>query len=227
MAGMQIDPRERHEEAIAAIKKRAPVSRKDWDRMESVEREHAFTVANVTEMRVLQQTLDAVESAVEHGTTLEDFKDAVSVDLIESWGGEIPGRLETIFRTNAQNAYSEGRYAINSAPAVKEARPYWRYDDVTSDRECEECEACGGTVLPADDPFWSKCVPPLHFNCSCTITALSPEEAEEEGIDEKGPEVEVDEDFGEPPSTTGKDWEPDMSGFSPELREALEERLRG
>ena len=131
----------------------------------------------------------------------------------------------TIFRTNIQTAYAEGRHAINSAPAVKEARPYWRYDDTDNDRECDTCHDCHGVVLPADDPFWSDHHPPLHPNCSCTVTALSPEEAKDEGIDDEGPDVEVDDGFGAEPSVEGKDWEPDLSGLDPELRAALEARL--
>ena len=138
MPGMQIPSDEKYQEAIDAIRKRVPVSREDWDALTTAEREHAFTVSEVTEMRVLQDVLDSVDRAVETGTTLEDFKDDIAVELIESWGGEIPGRLENVFRTNVLTSYAEGRHAINSAPAVREARPYWRFDDTGTDRECEE-----------------------------------------------------------------------------------------
>jgi SPP1 gp7 family putative phage head morphogenesis protein len=223
---MVIDKEDRFVEAIAAIKKRVPIKREEWDTLQSTEREQAFTVSDVTEIRVLQNVLDAMDSAITNGATLEDFKDEIAADLIESWGGEIPGRLETIFRTNAQVAYSEGRYAINSAPAVKEARPYWLWDEVEDDRECDVCAECSGTVRPADDPWWNRHVAPLHFNCRCTITALTPEEASEEGIDTAGPDVEADEGFGAAPSSEGADWQPDLSAFDPDLAAALAERLR-
>ena len=222
---MVLPDSERFGEAIESVRKRVPIARHEWDALQAAERETAFTVANVTEMRVLQQVLDGVEAAVRDGTTLEDFRADIGPSLIESWGGEIPGRMETVFRTNIQVAYSQGRHAINSAPVVREARPYLRFDDVPSDRECELCEECGGTVLPADDPWWHTHTPPLHHCCECTATALSPEEAAEEGIDDAGAGIDADDGFGGEPSAIGEDWEPDLSEFSPELRAELETRL--
>ena len=225
MADLQIPAHERYAEAVASVRKRVPVPKAVWNTMQTEEREHAFTVAEVARTHVLQQVLDAIAKAVEDGTAITDFRDEVADKLIDQWGGEIPGRIEAIFRTNIGYAYAEGRYAINSAPAVKEARPYWRYDDTDNDRECDECHDCHGTVLPADDPWWDDHHPPLHHQCECTVTALSPEEAADEGVDEEGPDAEADDGFGEEPSVEGKDWEPDLSGLDPELRAALEERL--
>jgi hypothetical protein len=226
MAGMKIAPVEKYDEAIASVKRRVPMPREEWDALGAAERENAFTVSEVTEMRVLQQVLDGIDSAVEYGTTLDDFKDSISADLVEAWGGENPDRIENIFRTNVLESYAQGREAVMSAPAVREARPYCRFDDVPSDRECDECADCGGTVLPADDPWWATHTPLLHYRCRCIKTPLSPEEAAEEGIDDAGPDVQLDDDdFGGIPSAIGKDWEPDLSSFDPELKSALEERL--
>jgi SPP1 gp7 family putative phage head morphogenesis protein len=226
MADLQIKESEHYAEAIASVRKRVPVPRATWDAMQVEERAHAFTVAEVARTNVLQSVLDAIDKAVEKGTAITDFRAEVADKLIDQWGGEIPGRVETIFRTNIQTAYAEGRHAINSAPAVKEARPYWRYDDTDNDRECDECHECHGTVLAADDPAWSKMYPPLHHQCECTVTALTPEEAQDEGIDEEGPDVEADEGFGHEPSSIGSDWAPDLTNIDPELRSALEARLR-
>lgn len=158
MAEPAADP-DRFDAAVEAFRKRVPVDRESWDLLTTQQRERAFTVSRVTEGRVLQSTFDAIDRAVAEGSTLQDFKDSVAADLIESWGGEIPGRLETIFRTNVMGAYGEGRHAIMSSPTVKQARPYWRFDDAETDRECEICGECGGTTLPADDPWWGVTQP--------------------------------------------------------------------
>lgn len=67
----------------------------------------------------------------------------------------------------------------------------------------------------------------IVHNCECQVTALSPEEAEEEGVTgaRDMPDVEADEGFGNEPSSEGKDWAPDLEGYDPELREALEKML--
>lgn len=228
MADLQIPETEHYREAIDSVRKRVPVPRSVWDTMQADEREHAFTVSQVARMDVLQDVLDSMDKAVEKGTALDDFRAEVADKLIEQWGGsEIPNRIETIFRTNIQVAYAEGRHAINSAPAVKEARPFWRYDDTDNDRECDLCHECGGVVLPADDPWWRTHTPPLHHQCECTVTALSPDEAAEEGLTDADdrPDVEADEGFGSEPSSVGKDWAPDLEGYDPALREALEKKL--
>jgi SPP1 gp7 family putative phage head morphogenesis protein len=226
LGDLRIPESEHYAEAIEAVRKRVPVPRDVWDTMEAEERERAFTVTAVSRARVLQEVLEAVEVAVREGTAIDDFREAIADELIGEWGGEeIPGRIETIFRTNIAEAYCEGRHAINSAPAVKEARPYWRYDDTDNDRECETCHDCHGVILDADDPWWDDHHPPLHHRCECQVTALSPEEAADEGVDDEGPDVDVDEGFGNQPSAVGRDWSPDLSSLDPDLRAALEDEL--
>jgi uncharacterized protein with gpF-like domain len=228
MPDLQIPEQEHYREAIDSVRKRVPVPRDVWDTMQADEREHAFTVSQVARTDVLQDVLDAVDKAVETGTSLDDFRAEVADKLIEQWGGsEIPGRIETIFRTGISQAYAEGRHAINSAPAVKEARPYWRYNDTDNDRECDLCHKCHGVTLPADDPFWLTHYPLLHYCCCCEVDALSVEEAAEEGLTDPDdvPDVEADDGFGAQPSSEGKDWAPDLTDLDPELRDALEKKL--
>jgi SPP1 gp7 family putative phage head morphogenesis protein len=218
---MTIDSDEHYREAIEAFRKKVPMRRGEFDALTAREKQRAFTVAQVTRGRVLQQVYDAVDSAVTHGTDFTQFKKDCAAQLIESWGGKKPGQIENVFRTNVLGSYAAGRHAINSSPAVREARPYLRFDDTDDDRECDECEDCKGTILPADDPWWSDHSVPLHFQCRCTTTALSEEEADEEGIDTRGPDVEADEGFGARPDEEGEDWAPDLSNMAPALREAL------
>jgi SPP1 gp7 family putative phage head morphogenesis protein len=132
--------------------------------------------------------------------------------------------VSTIFRTNLENAYSAGRHAIYTAPAVKEARPYLRFDAIGDERTCEECSALDGVIRPTDE--WTNLTPPLHFNDRCILTPLSPEEAEDEGVSDGLPPVEADEGFGGAPSEEGTDWKPDLSDYSMEIADVLRERLR-
>jgi hypothetical protein len=225
MPDLQIQEHEHYREAIDSVRKRVPVPRAVWDTMQAEERDHAFTVSQVARTQVLQQVLDAIDKAVTTGTAITDFRDEVADKLIDQWGGEIPGRIETIFRTNIAAAYAEGRHAINSAPAVKEARPYWRFDDTDNDRECDLCHDCHGVILPSDHPWWNTHHTPLHHQCECQVTALTPEEAADEGLTETPPDVDADDGFGRQPSSDGKDWAPDLSDIDPELRRALEQKL--
>lgn len=157
------DP-DRFEEAIAAFRKRVPMTRKEWDDLNEAQREHAFMVSEVATADVVTDVCDAIDKAITEGSTLEDFKENVGDLLESSWGGPRPGRLDTIFRTNVQTAYNAGRHAIFSAPAVKKARPYLRFDGVEDDRQCF---AAGTPVRTASGDVPIESIKPGQFVISC------------------------------------------------------------
>lgn len=219
------DP-ERFDEAVDAFRKRVPMRDSEWRQLTQAERAYAFKVAEVAKADVIQDVFTAIDKAVEKGTTLDVFKEEVAGKLLSQWGGPRPGRLDTIFRTNVLGAYNEGRHAVFTAPAVKRARPYWRFDGVDDQRQSDICAAIDGTLLPADDPFWRTHTPGLHYNCRSTIIALSEEEAQEEGVDDEAPDAPAQDGFGAQPDTEGRDWEVDLSEYADEIAAELEERLK-
>ena len=213
-------------EAIAAWRKRDPMSSDDYDALEEGEADHAWTVAAAAQADLVADVFDAIESAIENGDTLEDFQDTVSDRLAEAWGGPNPARIETIFRTNVNSAYNEGRHAIFSAPKVKEARPYFRFDVIDDDRLDDVCADCGGVILPQDDPWWDEHLPPLHFNCRCSFTALSEDEARDAGgADDEGPDADADDGFGDAPNEDGEDWQPDEGDYPAAVGDVLADVL--
>jgi hypothetical protein len=158
---------DKFEEAIRAFRRRVPISDAVYAALTEAERAYAFKVAGIAQARQVQEVFDAIDRAIEHGTTLDDFKAEVGGTLAEAWGGEDAPRVERVFRTEVLRSYSEGREEIHSAPAVREAFPYTRFDAVGDARsdECDICEPLDGTILRADDPFWAAHQLPLHPNC--------------------------------------------------------------
>lgn len=216
------------EEAIRALLDRVPMTRELYDQLLEAERNFAFTVSNVAQADVVADVLDGIERAVRDGTTLDDFKDDIGGRLEESWGGEIPGRIETIFRTNVMTAYGQGRYEQHTDDAVIAARPYWRLDGVLDKDTSEICEPLlkAKIVLPADHPWWNGHYPPLHYNCRDLITALTKEQAQDEGITRSPPDIKALPGFGDAPSGAGSDWEPDpRAEYQAPLAGALEDKL--
>jgi SPP1 gp7 family putative phage head morphogenesis protein len=221
-AGQPTADPDRFDEAIRAWRRRAPISDDDLAILDDEELAHAFKVAGVTEARVLEDVFDALDRAIEQGTTLEDFQADAGELLFDAWGAEDSPRLEAIFRTNVLSAYAEGREEIFNDPAVREARPYKQYRAVGDNRDCEICDPLDGTVLPADDAFWAGHKVPLHIQCRCEVVALTPEEAADEGIDDGAPDHEPPADgFGK-----GQDYEPDLSSFDPGIASVLRDRLK-
>lgn len=215
------------QEAIDRFRELVPMTDEEFDALTEAEQDFAFTVANVAQADLVAEVYDSIERAITDGTTLDDFKADVGDQLADAWGGEEPGRLETIFRTNVMDAYSSGRYDVMTAPAVAEARPYWRYDAVgDGGRTCDICEPCDGVVLPQDHPWWSRHYPILHPNCRCIATPLSEDEAKDEGITGSPPDVDPAPGFGTPPAGGGgSDWQPDTSDYPAGIGDELESRL--
>lgn len=222
MWNVSSDP-SRFAEAVAWHRRRTPFTDEQWKALDRKARQKAFTVARVAQLDLVTEVWHAIERAIDEGTTLRDFKATLGPKLRAAWQGSVERpahRLETIFRTNVQKAYAAGRYA--QAQEVKDDRPFWMFDAVLDSRTSEICEACNGTVRPADDPWWSTHQPPLHFNCRSTVITLSPEEAHAQGISALAPRAEALEGFGAAPDQD--DWEPKVADYPSELWATYEKR---
>lgn len=195
------------------FKAKTAIPEQEYYALEESARARAFTVSGVTELDVMSSVYESLERAIENGTTLEDFRKEVGGLLESEWGGADPSRLETIFRTNVQSAYSAGRYIQNNRPEVRATHPYSKYSAIMDGNTTELCASLDGTVLPSSDPFWASHQPPLHFNCRSDITAISEEEAREAGIDTGAPELDAESGFG----AVLEAYEPDLSTRPPDL----------
>lgn len=201
------------DDAIRWFREKLRMPDSEYYALEARARARAFTVSGVADLDIMSEVWRAVDRAVADGTTLADFRADALEGLREQWGGEIPGRLETIFRTNVQSAYSAGRYQFNTRPETRQTHPYSAFHAVMDDRTTDECADADGTVLPTEDSWWADHQPPLHFNCRSDVTAVTEEEAHELGVDDVGPEVDVDEGFGNPLA----EFDPDVSDRPPDL----------
>lgn len=205
------------EEAIRYFRSLVPMPKAEWLKLKAKAREQAFTVAGVAQLDVVAEVWASLTEAMASGTDFKAWAEQSSERLVAQWGGSVqdPGwRLQTIFRTNLQRAYSAGRLEQATDPDVAEDRPYWMFDATLDTRTTGICKKLHGTILPADDPFWSKHTPPCHFNCRSTLITLTPEQAEQMGGVTKKPRVKAASGFGGSPSTA---WKPDPGKYPRDL----------
>lgn len=231
------------EEAFQFFEKKglvlSPGSWRDlWERANT----HAFTVARVTAVDVLEDIRDAVSRAIEEGVSLGEFQKSLSEILDRkgwfSWKGEdaevtfpdgtvrkrlTPWRLETIYRTNVQSAYATGRY--RQMLEVAERRPFWMYDAVGDRRTRPSHAAMDGKVYRFDHPFWDRWYPPNGFNCRCTVRTMSPDELDRSALQESTTGVDLSPDAGFAYNPGREAWKPDFNKYSPQGRALIEEIL--
>jgi SPP1 gp7 family putative phage head morphogenesis protein len=133
-------------------------------------------------MDILRDIQTSLEEAIgaEGGMTLREWKAGIR-DTLERKGWYAPEgkativkmpdgsvrkrltgwRLDNIFATNSQEAYSTGRH--KQLQEVKDRRPYWMYVAVMDSATRPDHAAMNGKVWHADHPIWDKWYPPNGF----------------------------------------------------------------
>jgi SPP1 gp7 family putative phage head morphogenesis protein len=215
----------RFAEAVAWFRTRVPMNDDDFRELTGDARAQAFFVSGVAQLDLVTDVWEALDKALVLGTTLQDFKKSVGERLASEWGGSNPRRLETVFRTNVQKAYSAGRFEQMTQPDILEDRPVWMFDAVYDSRTSAVCKECDNVRLPADHAWWKSHIPPLHFSCRSAITTLSSEEAAEVGGLSQPPSSSADNGFGATPGSA-EDWRPSKSDYPEPLWNAFAARNR-
>lgn len=171
--GIATSPK-KFKEAIKAFRERVPMSDDTFEALDARAKQKAFRVAGVAQLDVVTHVWRLIDRAIATGQSLEDFKAEATDRLKRAWGGSVenpPARVETIFRTNVQSAFSAGRWAQMTDPEVLEVQTHWMFDAILDDATTEVCSECDGTILPASSAWWATHNPPLHFNA---VTADTP-----------------------------------------------------
>ena len=158
---------------------------------------HAFTVAKVMQLDILDDLLDAVDSSLAEGWTYRRFAAKITPTLQQKgwWGvkemldpktGKLveaqlgsPRRLKTIYRANLRTARAAGQW--QRIERTRATHPYLRYELGPSEQHRPEHAAWSGTLLPADDPWWRTHFPPNGWGCKCRVRQISRREAKRLG----------------------------------------------
>lgn len=152
------------------------------------ENQAGFTVAKAMQMDLLMAIREQVDTAIELGTTLKTFRDALIPNLVKRgwWGrammadpvtGETKEvqlgsarRLKVIYDTNLRTAHAEGQWA--RIQESKATMPFLMYDHTPSAHERKEHAAWDGLVLLADDSWWQSHYPVKAWGCKCRVIQL-------------------------------------------------------
>jgi len=164
--------------AIEFWKQRAKLTDEEARALGEGAKRRAFYVTGLARRDLVQLVSDGIEEALKNGETLADFKKRIATAIqTQGWHDY---RVENIFRTNMQTAYSAGRY--KKMQAVKASRPYWQYIAVMDKRVRPSHAILHEKVYPADHEFWATNYPPNGFRCRCGVRTLSARQVEKQGL---------------------------------------------
>lgn len=175
--------------------------------LDMVREEHdvAFTVAKMLQVDLLNTVQKSLDTALAEGWSIQRFRQSLTpilqsagwwgkADVLDPFGNLVPDaqlgsahRLNTIYRSNLQSAYSVGQW--ERIDEDKDRAPWLMYDAVDDHRTREEHDKLRNIVLRVSDPFWHRFMPPNGYNCRCGVIQLTDDDLERLGLKPSRPPV--------------------------------------
>lgn len=164
-------------QAIERVLKLIGMSRNAFDGLAQRYKMQAFTIAGVSDVKLIEQIQKALADVMTSGGTEKEFQAAVNA-LTDKVGIErlATTQVNSVFQTNVQTAYQNGRFEQMSDPAVAAALPFWTYRTAGDDRVRPAHAALDGFSARNNDVVWNRIYPPCGYNCRCTVTAEGPDD---------------------------------------------------
>lgn len=172
--------------AVSSLLERDVMSPQDFYRLGGAAKQQAFTITADLTRAAIDDVREALAETVSRGASLEEFTREVEsrFDTLPI----SPGHLENVYRSNIQEAFSQGMERILDHPIVADGFPFRIYVPVhdararKSHRDLETLGLDGTAVYWADDPTWIRFRPPWDFNCRCGWIPCSVETAASLGV---------------------------------------------
>ena len=175
----------------------------------------AFWITGLIDTKIREKARGILLNAIGTGEALSKTIQKLS-DTFEPYVGDenvlrddevvSPSRLETIVRTNATDAFNQGR--IVEARQAGEFLVGFQYSAVLDQVTTDVCKFLDGKAFRPDDPLLDTLRPPRHFSCRATLIPISIDEevAEDDFITPREADEALElsgEDFGGPARSTG------------------------
>ena len=159
-------------EAIDFFRQKDNIPSEHWTAVMDEAHSRGFAVAGATKEAMIQDFREAIDKALAKGTTFQEFRGDFDT-IVQKYGwshtGTADWRAKVIYNTNLSTAFSAGRYAQATDPAVLAAFPYWQYQHINCPNPRLQHIAWSGMVLRADDPWWDAHYPPNGWGCHCQV----------------------------------------------------------
>lgn len=178
-----------YDEALKYYQKRMALSDEDVQKLRKLYGNEAARVTRSASDLVEKKAAEAISESLKAGEHIK-LAQARLLTALESAGISEPSPFlcETLVRTGISQAYSAGQYNALNDDALKDVHQGWQYVTVGDNRVRPEHEELDGMTADVDNEVWDKYLPPLGFNCRCTVIPLFSDF--EEDIPDDLPEID-------------------------------------
>lgn len=147
-----------------------------------------FRLTGAERDHILNNTKGILFNSIKSGQTntetifqLEEFFEKYKVEQKLPTGQKvrvekIPARIETIIRTNTNEAYNQGRLTAFQDPLVSDIIAAYEYSAIMDGRTSEICASYDGNIYKTSDTTWDTIIPPNHHQCRSTIIPVLTDE---------------------------------------------------
>ena len=165
-------------DAINLFKKKIPVQKEHWKELSSEARAHAFYVAGIDNLVLVNSINEAILGSLESGKQFNEVLEEIRGNIEQVYGQKGLSSvndhyLRTAYYTNLYSALNNQRYHAYRKAGVKALR----YDTAGDSRVRAEHAKMHAFTAPIDDPVWDSWWPPNGFNCRCRVAPVRERES--------------------------------------------------
>ena len=182
--------------AIEYLQQKQLMPSEDWWRVQGNAHNHAFVVAHMTQLDLLEDVRKSLIEAQKNGWDLKQWAAHIEPKMkAKGWWGKkeitteagtrevqlgSPYRLKTIYQTNMAQAYEAGRQSVMWDD--NELFPYVMYSAILDNKTRPRHRALHGVVMRKSDPAWAAIAPKNGYNCRCTTIELMDADVQSQGL---------------------------------------------
>lgn len=167
------------QDAIDFLVGKRVVTASEFSKMVVADRRHVFSAPAIDDTNVLRNLQKKLGKALEEGASLATFRKQIAGETALT-----RSQTETLYRTETKRGYVAGFDKAMRAPLVAEEFPAVLYSATPDQRVRDEHWDLDGYVILKRDTKAYKVFRNAadDYNCRCSLTPLSLDEAEERGI---------------------------------------------
>lgn len=128
---------------------------------------------------VRSKVADAVSEAIKKGESVRTAATRITRAMDASGvTAQNPYLSETLYRTSLQESYAAARWQTNQQPEIDDILWGYEYSATLDDRTTDLCSDLDGTRRAKGDAFWSRYMPPNHYNCRSIAVEIFKDETD-------------------------------------------------